>query len=353
VPGNTTDIALSGLERRLLQMIQADFPLDRDPYGQLAERLQTTPDATHAAVQRLRDTGVIRRIGASYVPARLGYVTSLVAAAVTAEHLEAVAARASGFTQVTHNYEREARFNLWFTVIASSRVRLRATVAAVAAAEGVRQIQVLPALRTFKLRVAFPFLEVAADASSNRQDQAATGSQSPPALRPNTDPCTLDAVDKRLIARTCGDIGAGRDPYAALAAELGLPRAEMLARLRGYRADGLMRRFGAMLRHVAAGFAANGMAVLNVADERVADVGRRLAACPEISHCYERPRFHGWPYNLYAMIHGHEKSEVRELARAMAAAAGTPECRVLFSCREFKKTSMTYFAEDPGPHARP
>jgi DNA-binding Lrp family transcriptional regulator len=340
----TAEAIITELERRLLGRLQSDFPIAADSYGALALDLEATRGAAHDAVQRLRRAGVIRRIGASYVPARLGYVSTLVAACVEPACLVRAAACASGFAEVTHNYEREDRFNLWFTVIARNPERMGAIVAAVRAVPGVGEVRSLPALRTFKIRVDFQFEETSAAAVA---PAAFLDPRHPPATSPVV-PCLLDAIDRRLIARTCGDIGGGVSPFADLAAELGTAEADVLARLQFCRERGLMRRFGAVLRHRVAGFMGNGMSVWNVPDERVDGVGRRLAESAAVSHCYERPRFAGWPYSLYGMMHGRDRDACRRAAERLAAELAIADWRILFSAREFKKTSRVYFGEQGG-----
>lgn len=152
----------------------------------------------------------------------------------------------------------------------------------------------------------------------------------------------FDKVGRELIARMCGDIGGSLYPYREIAAELGLKEEEVISRLKSYKSDGTLRRFGAVLRHQSAGYKANGMSVWDVQDPDVSRVGDQLASCREISHCYERPRFSDWPYNVYAMMHGKTKDEVLSLAGRIAEQVSIDNYEVLFSVREFKKTSMVY-----------
>lgn len=152
----------------------------------------------------------------------------------------------------------------------------------------------------------------------------------------------LSDLDRTIIARACGDIGDGLYPFRDLAAEVGIPEEELLTRLRGYAACGQLRRFGAILFHQAAGFTANGMSVWNVPDADVQRVAAIMAACDEVSHCYERPRLPDWPYNLFAMIHGRSEADCRQVVARLAAATGLDAHDILFSVREFKKTSMVY-----------
>jgi DNA-binding Lrp family transcriptional regulator len=162
-------------------------------------------------------------------------------------------------------------------------------------------------------------------------------------------PPELDDLDCRIIACLCGDIGTSLHPFAEIAAELGITEDELLARLQSYRQRGLLRRFGAILRHRRAGYNANGMCVWNVPDGRVHHVGRQVAGFDEVSHCYRRPRLPDWPYNLYAMIHGHTEDECRQTAARIAGHIELDDYRILFSVCEFKKTSMAYFADPASP----
>ncbi|MHB9108987.1 MAG: siroheme decarboxylase subunit beta [Armatimonadota bacterium] len=152
----------------------------------------------------------------------------------------------------------------------------------------------------------------------------------------------LDELDRRIIARLCGDLGESLDPFGEIAVELGIEREELLARVRRYQETKRMRRLGAVLKHQNAGFTANGMSVWNVPADQVERVSQVMMRQPEVSHCYERPRLPDWPYNLFAMIHGQTEADCRAVAARIAAAAGMDEYDMLFSVREFKKTSMVY-----------
>lgn len=135
-------------------------------------------------------------------------------------------------------------------------------------------------------------------------------------------------------------------PFEAVAEAAGLDEQTVLERVRSWVADGVIRRFGARVNHLAAGYRANGMSVWNVPEERVEAAGCRMAEFEAVSHCYARPRLPDWPYNLYAMIHGAREEEVRAVAARIAEAIGIEDYTVLFSGREFKKTAPQYFVDD-------
>ena len=153
----------------------------------------------------------------------------------------------------------------------------------------------------------------------------------------------LDAIDRRLIAATQGGLPLVREPYRTLAVQLGLDESDVLARLQDLLQRGAIRRIGAIPNHYALGFTANGMSVWDIADDAVADVGAKVGALDFVTHCYERPRHLPlWPYNLFAMVHGRTRDEVRAQVAGIAGLIG-PAARghdVLFSTRILKKTGL-------------
>jgi siroheme decarboxylase len=153
----------------------------------------------------------------------------------------------------------------------------------------------------------------------------------------------LDAIDRQLIAATQGGLPLMREPYRALAEQLGLDEADVLARLQRLLDSGAIRRIGAIPNHYALGLTANGMSVWDIADNAVAEVGAKVGALDFVTHCYERPRHLPlWPYNLFAMVHGRTRDEVRAKVAEIAELVG-PAARghdVLFSTRILKKTGL-------------
>ncbi len=153
----------------------------------------------------------------------------------------------------------------------------------------------------------------------------------------------LDAIDRKLIAATQAGLPLVAEPYRALADKLGLGEAEVISRLTRLLEEGAIRRIGAIPNHYALGYTANGMSVWDIADEAIADIGARVGALDFVTHCYERPRHLPlWPYNLFAMVHGRTRDEVRAKVAEIAVLVG-PAARaheVLFSTRILKKTGL-------------
>lgn len=153
----------------------------------------------------------------------------------------------------------------------------------------------------------------------------------------------VDPLTRKIVAALQGDIPLVQEPYRELAREIGISAEELLQRLQELKERGILKRVGAVLRHRQAGFVANAMVAWRVPEEKVDEAGREMASFQEASHVYQRPVYEGWPYNLYTMIHATSREECEEIIGRISSCIGINEYTVLYSTREFKKTSMNYF----------
>ncbi len=153
----------------------------------------------------------------------------------------------------------------------------------------------------------------------------------------------MNETEEQIVKALQEEFPLNERPFAEVAERVGISEEELLARLAEWKRDGVLRRFGAILRHHKAGFDANAMTAWVVPEGRVEEVGPIMASFKEVSHCYERPTFPGFPYNLYTMIHGRSREECAATAKKISEATGISEYRALYTIREFKKTSPIYF----------
>ena len=153
----------------------------------------------------------------------------------------------------------------------------------------------------------------------------------------------IDEFDKKVISLIQGDLPVDPRPFAMLADQIGLTEAQFIARIKDLKERGIIRRFGATLRHQEAGFNSNAMVAWVVPDHRIDEAGKILAKFREVTHCYQRKPQGDWPYNLYSMIHGSNRDQCFQIAARMSRSAGIDEYELLFSEKEFRKTSMEYF----------
>ncbi len=150
----------------------------------------------------------------------------------------------------------------------------------------------------------------------------------------------MDELDIKLLKSTQDGIPIIAEPFKQIAEELGITGNEVLARLELLIKEGVIRRFGASIGHRVIGITANAMCTWNVPDEKVEEIGAIMAGFPEVTHCYERPRYPDWKYNLFTMIHAYSRIECEKVAKEISNATGIKDYSILFSEREFKKTGV-------------
>ena len=155
----------------------------------------------------------------------------------------------------------------------------------------------------------------------------------------------LTKLEKKILASIQGDIPVVKQPYLEIAEKLGVSEDTFLEKLKDLCDRGVIRRFGATIRHQKTGFTANAMVAWTVDEDRINDVGEKMASFREVSHCYRRNPSSDWPYNLYTMVHAKDEESCRETARNMSEATSVNTYTLLFSREELKKTSMEYFPQ--------
>ena len=158
----------------------------------------------------------------------------------------------------------------------------------------------------------------------------------------------LDSIDRKILVALQGDLDDSPEPYAGIASDVNISETEVIRRIKRMQEDGIIRRIGAMIRHIEAGIGFNGMIVWKVEPARIEEAGRLMAGFPEVTHCYERPPFGEKGGTLFTMVHASSESGCLDIVRLMSEKTGVKEYEILFSERELKKVSMTYFDdEDP------
>ncbi|MGF7185583.1 DNA-binding Lrp family transcriptional regulator [Desulfitispora alkaliphila] len=155
----------------------------------------------------------------------------------------------------------------------------------------------------------------------------------------------ITELDKDIIRKLQGDLPLSPEPFKEIAQSLDISEEELLEKIRLLKEQGIIRRFGAALRHREAGYKANAMVVWEVEEEKALDMGQKMAQFPEVTHCYKRRTYPGWPYNLFTMVHGTTKEQCYQIAERINEAVDAKNYKLLFSTKELKKTSMKYFVE--------
>jgi DNA-binding Lrp family transcriptional regulator len=328
-------VPLDETDKRLLNLMQGSFPLAERPYAEVARLAELSEDEVLRRTRRLLDERIIREVTPIFDTRVLGYSSMLVAAKVDAEHPWRAAKIINSHPGVSHNSLRDHDFNLWFTIATEpgSKLGLDGTLDVLAELTGAESVRQLPTLRLFKIRMDLEMekgtetLATVAEAVDHREPEA----------------IELSDLDLAVIRATQGPMEPVPQPFDAPAAELGMPVQELLDHLESMRERRALRRVAAILFHRRAGFSANGMGVWRVPEERIVELGPRMASFRGISHCYQRPTYADWPYSVFTMAHGRSKDECDAILDSIAADTGIEDRRTLYSSTEFKKIRMLYF----------
>jgi siroheme decarboxylase len=331
-------IELDELDKRLLNLMQGKFPIAPRPFQHVAGEAGIHEDEVLTRVQHLLDERIIRQVTPIFDTRALGYSSMLVAAKVDPENPWRAANVINAHPGVSHNYLRNHEFNIWFTIATEpdSPLGLQGTLDVLAELAGAESVRQLPTLKLFKIR-----MDLEMEAGTETLAKAAEAAE--PA---EIEPQPYDDFDRAVICALQGDMPVISEPYAPAAAELGIPQEQLLEHLRGMQERRLLRRVAAILFHRRAGFSANGMGVWKVPDERILELGKRMASFRGISHCYQRPTYADWPYSVFTMAHGRSKEECDAILDSIAADTGIEERSTLYSSTEFKKIRLLYFTED-------
>ncbi|MGO9020715.1 MAG: Lrp/AsnC family transcriptional regulator [Syntrophobacteraceae bacterium] len=333
---------MDSTSRVLLDRVQRSFPIVSDPYRVLSEGLEISEQDVRERIGALKQKGAIRQISAIFNTGTLGYRSSLVAMAVPQKALDCAVRTVNAYPGVSHNYLRPGAFNMWFTIAVPPGQSLEAVVSELSAkaaytggGSAALPALVLPAVKKYKLAVVLDVLEEG-DWEHAEEKMELPPTESNAKFSPTP-------ANVRIVKCIQEDLPLVPRPFTLWADSLGIEEPELLATVSDWMRQGTIRRFAAVLNHRQVGFRANGMVVWQCPLDRIDRTGAILASYPEVSHCYSRPAFPEWPYNLYAMIHGRSRQECESIAGRLAAATGLDNHRILFSTKEFKKKRLKLF----------
>lgn len=325
---------LDNIDKQILNDIQWTFPLVDRPFLELVEKYHITEEEIIQRIQKLKNTGIIRQVSAIFDTRKLGYKSALVAFAVDKNKIEDVANEINKHPGVSHNYERNHEYNIWFTLAVPPDGDMKADLDKMAALDGVLKYRVLPTLRMYKIGVKLDMV--------NNDPEKPTPNDEVKKLETKSE--KLTERDREYIRQLQKDIEITKEPFRSISENLGITSSELFDKIKEYESIGIMRRFAAILRHRQAGFTANGMIVWKIPEEEdIDEKGMKIASFPQVSHCYRRPVYPDWEFNLFSMIHSRTIEAAEKIAKEISTVVGIKNYRILFSSREFKKERVKYF----------
>ncbi len=329
----------SAVESAVLNRIQRDFPLMEKPFDEMARELSIVADTMILTVKDLKERGIVRNISAIFNTGKLGFVSSLVALQLDDAAIDRAASMISAHPGVSHNYRRDHRYNLWFTLSSDSEEKLAKTVMILAERAGAKDHLVLKNEKLLKIGL---MLSIGDDEQSGLEgpsvDQGhATGRDH-----------ALSDDQKEAVRLLQVDMPLEGRPFTSIVTEASgrLSEGELIDQANSLRNAGILRRYSAVLRHRKAGYQANAMTVWK--PQHGMDLNRIIEdfrAEPKISHLYLRTVYPGkWEYPLFAMIHSKTEHELGEVISRLATGSQIDDYQVLRSLKEYKKERVVYYS---------
>ncbi len=328
-------------DKRLLNVIQAEFPLVSRPFQALGASLGSTEGETIDRIAALKERRIIRQISAIFDTRSLGYKSSLVAMRIQPERLETAAGVVNGHPGVSHNYKRNHAFNLWFTLAVPPSSDLEWTAQRLHEMAGAESTRILPTLRLFKIGMQ---LDMEGKTGAEREESPEAGYSE--TRRPAAGRDGLCSMDIAAIRELQEDIPLIPQPYRPMAERMGVSEDALFEVADHLQAQGYLRRMAAVLYHREAGFRANAMGVWVVPAKRSEEVGKIMGSFKGVSHCYLRPTYPDWPYSIFTMVHGQKAKDCQEIIGAISQATGVTEYALLYSTKEYKKIRLKYFTAE-------
>jgi DNA-binding Lrp family transcriptional regulator len=314
-------------DRELLGALQGEIPLVATPYAFLGQMLDMSEKEVIKRTERLKRDGIVKQLAAQFDSRALGYRSCLVAARVAPSRIEEAAAAINAHPGVTQNYRRNNDLNLWFTLFVSpqSKLGLDKTIDILGRQADCETVRALPQLKLYK--------STSADGESTSE---VTHSEYTPLT-----PAEVDCV--RLLQR---DLPLQPRPFDVLARTSNVGADELLAAARTLHKRGQIRRFAATVAPRKAGFVASAMGVWVVPQNAADEFGAKLSQHRAVSHCFLRPVYDDWPYNLYTTVHARSVDECESVINDLAIDSGLSQKQALFPTKEYKKVRATFYSPE-------
>ena len=299
--------AIDQRDRELMGALQNEIPLVSTPFALVGQAIDMSEKEVIKRTERLKREGLIRYLAPHFDPRALGYRSCLVAAKVDPARIDDAAAIVNAHPGVTQNYRRNNDFNLWFTIAVAptSQLGLERTVEILGEESECEIVRPLPTLKQFK-------------SSGDGVDEAQGDTKYEP-LTPREIECV------RLLQR---DLPLQPRPFEALAKNSGVAADELLAAAKSFVKRGTLRRFCAAPARKP-GFSASAMGVWVVPEDRIDEMAAKMSQHRAVSHCYRRPVYPDWPYNLYTIVHGRSVDECESIINDLAIDSGLTEKQAL------------------------
>jgi len=322
------------IQEKILDAIQSPLPFVRRPFLVLEKELSIPESDIIDMTGALKKDGVIRNIAGIFDGERLGYDLSLVAFQLSNENVERSAALVNQHPGVSHNYLREHKYNLWFTIAENNAENLKRSVGKLASNSGALSYLIMKNERLIKIGFR---LNMAI--STTRQSVAALK---------HGERRSLTQREKTSVWLLQKDMPLCERPFKELSDGTDFSEDELIEMAALLEENGVMRRYSAVLRHQKAGYNFNAMTAWKSIGNSFDDGSLKpFAENPSVTHLYIRTVYPGeWEYPLFAMVHAKSETELNKIIDDLSEQSGLHDKLVLRSLKEFKKQKVIYFSPD-------
>ncbi len=325
-------------ENLLLNRIQKDFPLFSEPWKQMADELSIPEDTLLGMASSLKQKNLIRQISGIFDSHKIGYQSVLVAMEIPSENLDKAATLINSHPGVSHNYQRNHSYNLWFTLSIPSAKSLDNHISRIIQYCQPLRTMTLPAIKVYRIGVHLDLTVI-----NNKKDKTPEKKEINISVL-GEEPLSPEDIDFIRIFQK--DFPIVSHPYQRLIEGTSWSEKDLLAKADEFLKKGRLRRIAGLLHHRNAGFLANAMIVWNIPDKKVEETGRLFAQNRFVSHCYQRPAYPDFPYTLYTMVHGKTQEDCQNYLAQLLKQSGSYPYQLLYSTKEFKKTRIQYYSPE-------
>ena len=322
-------------DRKILNILQTDFSIAKRPFLEIANITGIKEDEVIDRILRMKSGKIIRQISAIFDSHNIGYKSTLAAFKVADKSADSAAEIINSHSGVSHNYLRNHKYNIWFTITLPSEYSLEQEIKKLSEKSGAEDYLILPTLKLYKIGVNFD-MTGADDASSFRffsHEDFKKDSE-----------IKISEFEKACIRELQKDIEITHEPFKNMSEVLGISQEKLLETVKNFISERKMRRFACVLYHQKAGFSYNLMGIWKTNNEEADKNGKIMSSVKEVSHCYLRPVYPGrWEYNILTMIHAKSKDEAWSIMDKISSLTGLMDFGALESTKEFKKVRVKYY----------
>ncbi|MEW6455145.1 MAG: Lrp/AsnC family transcriptional regulator [Acidobacteriota bacterium] len=324
-------------DKELLNLIQRQIPLQKRPFKKIGDLLEIGENEVIERINNLKKEKIIREIRGIFNAQSLGYSSILVAFEVAEKNLEKAAKIINSHPGVSHNYLRNHRFNLWFTLALPSELNLEKTVEKIYLLSKAKNYLILPAIKVFKIGVN---LDASGTESITVQNERRNE------FKPRDYIPKLSSLEISCIKELQNDLPLEPEPFKELSERIDISQNNLIKIAKSLIDKKIMRRMSAVLYHRNLGFKFNAMVVWVVDEKYIDKCGKIMASFNAVSHCYQRPTYPNWPYSLFTMIHCRKEEDCYEIVKRISEKTGIKDYEILSSLKEFKKKRVVYFSNE-------